>query len=268
MRIKDFSPIPTKTGIISISDRIQGMLKFGFSWPEETKAQHTVIAYLRKALDNKYMLLRNVTLPDSEGAIPMILIGPTGLDVFNTSGRKGVYRATEDSWSVMDNRARRYKSADPNRITQTISYSEQVVGYLNRHGYELPGVEGVLIFTNPGTHVETKRPLVRIILVDALEKFADELRQRPVGLAPEDIMVLVDLLANPRIPEHEMEALLAAEAEKVGALERADTRFDRLIAPLQRWANFSKREWLLLLGIAAVEAVILIIFVILILVTA
>ena len=42
--------------------------------------------------------------------------------------------------------------------------------FLNDLGYHDLSVEGILVLTNPGTHVETIQAKVRIFLVDALSR--------------------------------------------------------------------------------------------------
>ncbi len=50
----------------------------------------------------------------------MVLVGPTGIQVIYASALKGVYRAKNDTWSVMDNRSHRFKPAQPNLIARTL----------------------------------------------------------------------------------------------------------------------------------------------------
>jgi hypothetical protein len=241
------------------------MLKFGFSWPNEMKAQHTISAILRKILDNKFILLRNITLPDFEETFPLILIGPPGVTVIYVSIKKGLYRAFGESWAIMDNRAKRYRSSKPNLQAVTTRLARSVDSYLSNHGINLPEVDSVLVFTHPGTTVDTDRPDVRILQVDAIERFGVGLAQRERILNGENVRAITDLFVRPPVPEDD--GLLD---ESVFFVEEAppESALERLVAPLQKMFPFSRRQWILLVFVAVAEAIILIIFLLLILSTA
>ncbi len=49
-----------------ILDRLNDLWKFGLSWEQDRQAKDELIAELRKRLDNKYMLVTDVTLPGLE----------------------------------------------------------------------------------------------------------------------------------------------------------------------------------------------------------
>jgi hypothetical protein len=71
--------------------------------------------------------------------------------------------------------------------------------FLNRGGTFLPGmVEPVLIASNPAVHVDTVRPIVRVVMSDGIKQFAGSLLQTRPILKPEQIPDLVDHIINPR----------------------------------------------------------------------
>jgi len=263
MIIRDFSPIKPENGSFSFSDRIRGTMRYGISWYQDMQSQQIVVDHLRRALSNEYVLLRNIRLPDLEVPIPLTLIGPPGVKVLYPSGQKGVFRTKGETWMVMGGRAQQFKPARLNLVTRTLLLSRTVETYLIREDQAITKVEGVLILTDPRSHVDTVRPAVRIVLRDALERFATRVTQAAPVLAAEDVQEVVATIVNPH-EEREREEAQARETRYDGArasVEMAETRLERLLASLQSIFDFSTRQWILLIGIIVVEVILLIVFI-------
>jgi hypothetical protein len=63
----------------------------------------------------------------------------------------------------------------------------------------LPGmVEPVLVASNPAVHIDSLRPIVRVVMSDAIKQFAVSLLQARVVLKSELVYDLVDHITNPR----------------------------------------------------------------------
>jgi hypothetical protein len=263
MKVLDYSPIPFETGKISIQDRLQGIMKFGFSWVSEMKSQEVVQNTLGRLLDNSYTFIKNLTLPEAEVQIPLILVGPHGLSVLYNSSIRGVYRAKEDDWSAIDNRSRSFKPAKPNLVMRTKLMSRAVESHLVDAGYNVD-IESVLVFTNPGVHVDSHRPSVRVLLFDALEQFGARLGQSRPVLAPEDTRAIINALTVQPKTEDE---LSSSSEPRASVAEVADTKFSQALQPLQRRMNFSKRQWILLGAFVVVDILVLIGFLFFILLT-
>src|SRR5215831_12709229 len=107
MKIIDKTPFQTEKGQISFLDRMQGTLKYGFSWFPELEAQKNIIAQLDRAFEKGFVLIRNLTLPGSEIVEPIILIGPGGVYVIYVTHLRGFFEAKGDQWnSISNGRAR------------------------------------------------------------------------------------------------------------------------------------------------------------------
>jgi len=263
MKVLDFSPISFETGKISIQDRLKGIMKNGFSWVAEMKSQEVVINIFGRLLDNSYTLIRNLTLSETEVAIPLILIGPHGLSVMYNSYVRGVYRAKDDDWNIMDNRSKAFKPTKPNLVLRTKLMSRAVEAHLVDSGYTVD-IEKVLVFTNPGVHVDAQRPSVRVLLFDALEQFGARLDQSRRVLTPEDVRAMVNALTVRPKSEEEV----AADLEpKPSVAEMADTKFSQAIRPLRDRMNSSKRQWILLGAFVVIDIIVLIAFLFFILLT-
>ena len=200
MKIIDKTPFLTEKGEISLLDRIRGTLQYGFSWYPELQAQQAVIARLEKPLEKNYILIRNHMLGTTGIVIPMILVGPTGLYVLYTTHLRGVYRAKGDSWGTVD--GTRFQPASINLLARVSRLGRALQAYLKRQGYEAAiKVEVVLLAANPGMHIEAVRPVIRVVMSDALERFAVSIAQAEQVFSPETVHDLVDHILHPRAPK-------------------------------------------------------------------
>lgn len=266
MKILDYSPIPYNDGNLSMQDRMKGIANMGITWVPEMKSQELVITNLNRVLDFHFTILRNIPLPGNNNKIPLVLLGSHGITVLNNNIQKGMFRAEADNWEVMDNRLRDFKATKPNLITRTKEMASAFQHFLNEMGFEKE-VDGVLIFTDPGTHVNSNRPGVRIILMDAIEKFGVSLLKKPQQMTNEEIRQLVESITEAIQPEE-----IITDGDRIVPYQQfadnVDSGFLRALAPLQRKMNLSRPQWILLGVFAFLDILILIGFVIFILMTA
>jgi len=266
MKVFDYSPIPFDGGNLSFQDRLKGIAKFGFSWVPEMKSQEVVVGILNRVLDHHFTLLRNIPLPGKGVTVPLVLLGPHGITVLYNNITKGVFRAEGDTWEVIDNRLKKFKATKPNLITRTKLMTEAFKVFLTEVGCEME-LDGVLVFTDPGTHVNSNRPDVRIILMDAIDRLGSSLLQRPQIFTMEDMRTFVDSITNALQPKE-----ITSEGDRIVPTqqfaENMDSGFMKALAPLQKGAKFSRRQWVLLGAFAIVDILILVGFVLYILFTA
>lgn len=202
MKIIDKTPFFNEKGEISLMDRAKALMKFGKLWMNEIEAQQAVLPMFDKGLDKGCTLLRNVTLPGLDAAIPFILIGPTGVFVMYVTHLAGMFRAKGDQWGTISGNT--FKPEKPNLLTRTDQMARAVQVYLERHGYSgLTSVEAILLCADPGVHVDSLRPIVRIVMRDALERLIVSINQARVVLGPEAVFHAVNLILNPPKPKEE-----------------------------------------------------------------
>ena len=205
MKIVDKTPYRTETGEIDLLGRVQGMLKYGMSWYSRLKAQDVVIAIIEKQLDSNYALLRNVTLPNTEINLPFVLIGPPGIYLINVTHERGVFIARDDQWGTMI--GDRFVGARINQIGRTLAFGRVLQLYLDRQGFKgSVVVESILMAADPGMQIESTRPAVRVVMSDALERFAASMNQaRKVLDAPlaNDLVRAILVGRPPKPPEPE-----------------------------------------------------------------
>lgn len=212
MRIIDKTPFLSEDGSISIVDRIKGTLQNGFSWYPDLQAQQAAIKTLEKHLDKKFTLIRNHTLGNSKITVPMILIGPPGITMLHVTHLQGMYRAKGDEWGTVD--GGKFKPASINLLTRTAKLARALQVYLKQLNIDITQeVEPILLAIEPGMHVASVRPIVRIVMSDAIDRFATSLSQDTPALSFERVHEIADLIVNPRKPKLEQVKEAPAQPE-------------------------------------------------------
>jgi hypothetical protein len=197
MKIIDKTPFRSETGEMALLDKIQAVLGKGLPWLNRVDAQDKVVPVLEKQLGRNFMLLRNVTLHETEIETPLVLIGPPGMFLILVIGDRGVYRARGDEWGAIS--GDKFVPAKVNMVSMTMRLSQVLQKYLDRAGFQnLVTVEPILMAADPGLHIESTRPIVRIVMSDALERFSVSLNQGRAILSPEMIAALAQAMLSGR----------------------------------------------------------------------
>jgi len=199
MKIIDKTPFQSEKGKIGpwTWNRLQGTLKYGPSWYPDLEAQKIIIDQLNRLFEKGFVLIRNLTLPGSEIVEPVILIGAGGIYVIHVTHLRGQYEAKGDQWNKIDNNGHS-QAAPINLMSRVTRLAKVLERYLQVQGIELSShVEPFLIAADPGMHVETMRPTVRVVQSDAIKQFAASLIQAPPVLRY-DIYDLADRIVSPR----------------------------------------------------------------------
>jgi hypothetical protein len=275
MKVIDNPKTQGKSSSAKPLDDLVSTLRFGKTWSTDMHAQASVIALLDKSLDNRYIMLRNVQLEGLDIPIPLVLVGPTGVRVLYPSASRGVYRAKGEIWEQMDDRSRMYRAAAPNLLTRTELMARAVAAFLTSREVPLPEIEPILMFSDPGTHVESVRPSVRIVLVDGLERFIGGMLQSRSYLDKIEVQKIVDLLTRlsgidpDASPYPERDAFSFSDEDKPSRLSTLTDSLPRgegVVSSLNK-IPFSNRQWGLLGCMAVFNILLLVAFVILILLT-
>lgn len=200
MKTIDLTPFRAENGEISFANRAQASLKLGMGWYDTVMATDRVQESLGKHLGNSFTLIRDLVLPEIGAKIPVILVGPAGVFVANVTTLRGLYRAKGDEWGAIS--GNKLNPAPVNLLSLTAKMAKAVQVYLNRQGFEgMLTVEPLILGADPGLQVESVRPIVRIVLVDALERFSISLTQARAVLNAEAVHLIVQRLQKPRTKE-------------------------------------------------------------------
>jgi len=199
MKILDHTPFQDESGQINPVNRIQGTLKYGFSWFANVEAQKSVMGILNKALERGYVLVRNKELGVSGIVVPLVLIGSAGMYLINVTPLKGFYEARGNEWGTITNGRFQPVPPEKNIIAITERLARVLEVYYKRQDITLPAmVEPVLIASDPGLHLTTTRPAVRVVQSDAIERFAANLQASRIVMNAQQVNDLADHLITPR----------------------------------------------------------------------
>lgn len=209
MKIIDKTPLVNETGELGLTQRVQGMMKYGFNWPTELQAQKAIITFFDRQLEKGYTLIRNMTLGASGITVPMILLGPAGIYVIHITHMRGRYEARGNSWNEESGNG--FKPASVNLIQQTSRMAAAVKAFIERQGVKLPvAIEPVLIAANPGLHIETAKPAVKVLMIDGIKSFVTGLSSAGRVLSAEAVHEFTERIVNPRPVRKETGAAPAA----------------------------------------------------------
>jgi Nuclease-related domain len=212
MKIIDKTPLLNEKGELGLIQRIQGMFKYGFNWSNELEAQKAIITFFDRQLEKGYTLIRNMTLGASGIVVPIILLGPPGIYVIHVTYLRGRYEARGNSWNEESGDG--YKPADINLIQQTSRMANAVRAFIERQGVKLPvNIEPVLISGNPGLHIESVRPAIRVVMIDGIKSFVSGLATGTPVLRAEAVHEFTERIVNPR-PKKESTPGTRAEPEE------------------------------------------------------
>jgi len=217
MKIIDKTPLQDANGEISFIARIQGTLKYGLSWFAELEAQKVAIAQLNRYLEKGFVLIRNFTLPNSEIVIPLVLIGTGGVYVIYVTHLKGRFEAKGDQWNTIDNSGAPQPAAI-NLIDRISKLSTVFQKYLKLQKVEMQTpAEPVLIAVDPGSQIDSVRPVARVVRSDAIKQFAGSLIQaRPIW-STDFVHILADRILDivpSEAPKPVISAPMAGESSR------------------------------------------------------
>ena len=222
MKIIDQTPFQDESGEISFVNRIQGTLKYGMSWHDNVQAQKPVIAILNRVLEKNFSLLRNQQLGASGIIVPIIVVGAAGIYVMDVTPLKGFYRARGDEWGTMSNGV--FQPASINIIKRVSKLAQVLEKFFERQGAKLAApIEPVLLASDPGMHIDSVRPVARVVMSDAIEIFAGNMvKARPIYNA---VMInnLVERIINPRSTQEQQQPDAAASDDTFA--EKDETPF-------------------------------------------
>ena len=198
MKVIDKTPLLDEKGNLGLTQRVQSMLQFGFNWPNELQAQNAIVTFFGRQLEKGYTLIRNMTLGASGIMVPIILLGPSGIYVIEVSYLRGRYEARGDSWNVES--GNQYKPAPVNLIQRTTRMARALQQYIERQGVKIAvPIEAVIIAGNPGLHIESVRPTIKVMMIDGIKPFVSGLATGTPTLRADLVLDYTDRILNPRV---------------------------------------------------------------------
>ena len=258
MQVQNFSEIKSIDGHISLQDQFQGIIKYGFSWPNDLKAQDNFTAKLQKEIDQHSTLIRDFKLPDIEVTVPFILIGPPGIRVILLTRERGMFRAREGQWLIHTGKG--FKPSKENLIRRTQLYMMAVRKFLDELGFQSLQVDGLIVGVDPGMHIETHNPAVREIQSDAIRRFCTHWEQEQPEISPEQVYQVVSAITRSAT----IEQIVDSEDVRTALVEPKQDMLQKSLEPLQKKFAFSLKQWVVVGVLIAATVFVLFVFMLII----
>ena len=212
MKIIDKTPLLDEKGNLGFVQRVQGMLQFGFNWPNELQVQNAIVKFFERQLEKGYTLIRNMPLGESGIMVPIILLGPTGIFVIEVTSLKGRYEAKGDAWNQEAGNG--YKPAPINLIQRTTRMARALQAYIERQGVKLPvSIEPVLIAGDPGLLIDSVRPAIKVMMIDGIKAFVSGLANGKPVLRADLVLDYAERILNPRMKREPIAPMPEPEPE-------------------------------------------------------
>ncbi len=127
-----------------------------------------------KGLKDCYVVFNNIKLPNGNGNIDHVVVGPTGVFAIETKNIKGNFVCEGEEWfKVKNGKVRRIKSFSRQAKRNALALR----GFLRRYGCD-QFVYGIVVLTNECCKVDLINPSVPVIEVGRLKEFIEGARFR------------------------------------------------------------------------------------------
>ncbi len=233
--------------------QIKHFLQIGHT---EDLAEDSLMTRFMRGLDNSYCMLYKLQLEPKGAVFPPILIGPPGVILVNISHAKGFFRAKGSEWFEMSQKGNTFEPALPNLITQSVDFAQKLSDTLDERGKAHPDIIPVLLFANPGVHVETDDPAIRIALMDGMDSLIDNIIKSDEVLQPAEVSTLsetLEIMVNPdkafAIGEGEDffgKDLIEQDQKPPLTLPEIPIPTEIPMQPVEEKLQFSRGQWIIL----------------------
>lgn len=186
-----------------------------------SRSEDFVVQLFHKYLDNRFSCLRNTYLSNLNQTKTIILVGPVGVKLIQISELKGIFQAQDASLEELDDRSKKFKPVKPDPVVQCLESAGMLQYFLESKGLSEIKVEPVLIFIDPGAHVSTAHSALKIVLSDAIDRFAASLKPISIVLQADAVELIVDAVCqnlSPNGSTGQMQTLAAQEKKDVFSL--------------------------------------------------
>ena len=154
------------------------------------RGEDEVVAELKRLLDKRWMLFRNVVVPGSDADIDAVLVGPQGVLAFEIKAYSGNFRVRGSQWHYRASGG--WRPMDINPIKQTAWNRQRLARYLNdKHRNEEVPVSAMIVLGREPQNIQLFKPSVYIV--------------PRVGLLERS---LISYLAQPPLPDHTIQGVM------------------------------------------------------------
>jgi hypothetical protein len=141
-----------------------------------------------------------------------------------------------------------FKPAPINVIQRTMRMATALKRWIERQGTKVPvEIEPVLIAGDPGLHIESVRPAIKVMMIDGIKSYVSGLATGHPALSTEAIYELTERIINPRPPRKDTPAAAAPmpQEDEYGQQPQQEVSRARAIFDASQEAPFSPSDLIL-----------------------
>ena len=249
--------------------------KLPFLGKSSAQIQAMMLVHFQRGLDNRFTMIQNFVPEGQTRPIPFMLVGPPGVLVFNLIMGKGVYQIKEETWLELDKNTRKYHLAQVNLVKQTQALAQTVGVFLSEKGRAVTEVMPVLLFADAGVHIEQKRPAIRVVLADGIDRLIVSLVQANEVLNSVDVKRIADIF---EAIAHPVTSPTGTEEDFFGkdlglGVEKPKPKAPRpepqiKLPPFLARLKFTRQQWIILVVILFLNILLLMAAILLVVLTA
>ncbi len=144
----------------------------GSSWVKGLEGENIVLNYLN-TLPRDYYVFHDVTLPDKQGNIDDVIIGPNGLFIIETKNYNGKYRINGDQWYYYNNKTHKHELAKYNPVLQLMRNTIDLKNFLETQGIFTSKISfnPIIAFIKFNFEISRKSSDYEILLPEELTNF-------------------------------------------------------------------------------------------------
>jgi hypothetical protein len=177
-------------GLLFSDDLLNEGMRDYSTFKKGERGEEEVVAELKRLLDRRWKLFRNVIVPGSDADIDAILVGPQGVLAFEIKAYSGNFRVRGSQWHYRAGGG--WRPVDVNPIKQAAWNRQRLARYLNdKHRNDEIPISVMIVLGREPQSIQLFKPSVYIV--------------PRLGLLERS---LTSYLAQPALPNHTVQAVM------------------------------------------------------------
>jgi hypothetical protein len=177
-------------GLLFSDDLLNEGMRDYSAFKKGERGEEEVVAELKRLLDRRWKLFRNVVVPGSDADIDAVLVGPTGVLAFEIKAYSGNFRVRGSQWHYRASGG--WRPVDVNPIKQAAWNRQRLARYLNdKHRNDEIPISVMIVLGREPQNIQLFKPSVYIV--------------PRLGLLERS---LTSYLAQPALPNHTVQVVM------------------------------------------------------------
>jgi hypothetical protein len=163
------------------------------------QGEDSIVEVLQR-LDDYCYLINDIILPSSRGNLDHVLLTPKGIFAIETKHWDGEIICHGDEWHRRYHKgffsSKDFDSGSPSRQVKVSAFNlSKLIETRLFHSTFRVWVEGLVVFTNPGVHLEIHDPSITVLRINELYNYLINLKHME-NLSKNDIASIANFIAS------------------------------------------------------------------------